>query len=88
MKASEDVIYRCVADEYMLIPVGSAAQENNGLIVLNEVGAKVWELLMQEKTLDEMVDAIAAEYDAEVHTIREDVQELLEKLMSLGLAED
>ena len=88
MKASEDVIYRCIADEHILVPVGTAAQENNGLIVLNEVGAKVWELLLQEKNLDEMVDAIAAEYDAPEHTIRADVQELLQNLKSLGLVQD
>ena len=85
MKVSEDVIYRCVADEHILIPVGAAAQENNGLIVLNEVGARVWELLSQGKNQDEIVDSIAAEYDAEMQTIREDVQELLQKLMLLGL---
>ena len=88
MKASKEVSYRCVAGEHMLIPVGTAAQENNGLIVLNEVGAKVWELLLQEKNPDEMADAIAAEYDADVHTIREDVQEMLEHLKSLGLVHD
>lgn len=85
MKVSEEVIYRCIADEHILVPVGAAAQENNGLIVLNEVGAQVWELLSQGKNLDEIVASIAAEYDAEESVIRKDVLELLQKLMSLGL---
>lgn len=87
MKANEDVIYRCVAGEHILVPVGDAAQANNGLIVLNEVGAQVWQLLSQGKDLEEMVQTVAAEYEAEESVIRRDIQELLEKLMKLGLVE-
>ena len=88
VKLSEDVIYRCIADEHILVPVGTAAQENNGLIVLNEVGAEVWKLLSQGKELDEIVTSIAADYDAEECVIRDDVQELLRKLMTLGLVKE
>lgn len=34
MKVSENVIHRCVADEDMLVPIGEAAMDMNGLYVL------------------------------------------------------
>ena len=84
MRVSETVIYRCVAGEHILVPIGSSAIDTNGLVVLNEVGAEVWNLLAAEKTLDEIVAMIAESYDAEPDIIRKDVQELLQKLIKLG----
>ena len=64
MKTNENVIYRCIADEHILIPVGSEAMDTNGLFVLTETGAIVWEKLCEEKSVDEIVAAICEEYDA------------------------
>lgn len=86
MKVNENVIYRCVAEEHMLIPVGAAAMQSNGLIVLNDVGALVWKLFSAGKTMDEVVAAIMDEYDASEETIRRDVEELTDKLVEKGLA--
>ncbi len=84
MKVSENVIYRCVAGEHILVPVGSAAMENNGLVALNEVGGEVWKLLSAGKDVEEIVAAIAQDYEAETDVIRQDVVELVQKLMKLG----
>lgn len=54
---------------------------------LNEVGAKVWEMLPPRcSSLDQICTAIAAEYpDADPGMIRQDVEELLAQLLRDGL---
>ena len=54
---------------------------------LNEVGARVWELLPPAtRTLDELCAAVQRHYpDVALGTIRTDVMELLDELASQGL---
>ena len=85
MKTNENVIYRCIADEHILIPVGSEAMDTNGLFVLTETGAIVWEKLCEEKSVDEIVAAICEEYDAPDAVVRADVESLIAKLLEAGL---
>ena len=85
MKTNENVIYRCVADEHILIPVGESAQSNNGLFVLNEVSAEVWKLLVEGKSEAEIVAHIAENYDAELAVIEADVKAVIEKFAEAGL---
>ena len=55
---------------------------------LNRVGSRVWELLPPTSaTIDDLCATLAAEYpDAESSTIREDVVELLDRLVAESLA--
>ena len=88
MKVNDQVIYRSIAGEHILIPVGEVALKQNGLYVLNEVGALIWTMLSEGKTSDEIIAQIAEEYDAPLDTIREDYTQLTEELYSVGLLVD
>jgi hypothetical protein len=52
---------------------------------LNPVGARVWNLLQQERTVGELRDAILDEYDVDAVRCESDLLELLEKMRSEGL---
>lgn len=54
---------------------------------LDPVGARIWRLLQQPRSVGEIRDVIASEYDASPERIERDLQELLEKLLSEGLVE-
>ena len=54
---------------------------------LNEVGARIWNLLREPRTVAEIRDAIADEYDVESERCLRDVLELLGELESRGLIE-
>ena len=41
MKASKEFILREIAGEHILVPIGTAAANFNGLISMNEVGRSV-----------------------------------------------
>ena len=87
MKASDNVIYRCIAGEHILVPVGNAAMNNNGLIVLNEIGAEIWAMLGEETTQEKIVDHIMELYDVDRATAEADTAEFLNTLRGRDLLE-
>ena len=52
---------------------------------LNPVGARVWNLLQQPRSVGELRDALLDEYDVEPERCEHDLLELLEKMRSEGL---
>lgn len=54
---------------------------------LNAVGARIWELLKQPRTVGEIRDAILDEYEAEPDEVTRDVLGLLTELAHRGLIE-
>lgn len=77
MRISKDFVLREIADEYVLVPVGKTALSFNGLITLNEVGALIWNLLLEEKSIDEIVDKIVEEYEVDKATAYKDTMDYL-----------
>ena len=53
--------------------------------LLNETATRVWQLCASPRTLDDMVSALADEYDAAVDDLRQDVVQLLEGLCEKSL---
>ena len=84
MKRSADFLLRDVAGTLVVVPVGAAVAAFPGMITLNETAAYIWDLLEQEQTVDALVEAMAARYDAPTEKIREDVEALVERLKSVG----
>ena len=55
------------------------------LYPLNSVGTRIWELCDGERTVDEIVKIIAAEFDADEATILEDTTHFLQELAEAKL---
>lgn len=54
---------------------------------LNEVGARVWELIQDPKTVDEIRDALLTEYEVKPERCERDLFALLQNLADKGLVE-
>jgi hypothetical protein len=54
---------------------------------LDEVGARIWKLIAEPRTVGEICDTIFAEYDVEAEVCERDVVALLGELVARGLAE-
>lgn len=52
---------------------------------LNEVGARIWQLIQSEQTVDETLSTLSDEYDVSREQLESDVGELLNKLIETGL---
>ena len=79
-RRADDVKYRKIGDE------GIAVRQRAGeVVVLNEIGHLVLELLDGARLVHQMVDAIAERYDSDVDTIRRDLYLYLEELLEASI---
>ena len=84
MKVSEDYIMREIAGEYILVPMGAAAANFNGLISMNETGKFVVEQLSREHHLSELVERMIEEYDVSRENAQADLERFLQQLREIG----
>ena len=54
---------------------------------LNEVGARIWKLVQESKTVSEIKDTLVREYDVKSDQCETDLFALLAELLSKGLIE-
>ncbi len=87
MKIKEGFILREVAGSYLVVAVGKAVKEFNGVVNLNETGAFLWKLLEKSSTEEEMVNALLEEYDVDRATAEADVKSFVDKLLEAKLAD-
>lgn len=87
MRAKNNIEIRQIAGENLLIPVGEHAGMVNGLMVLSESGALLWEMLQQETDRQALVQCLLEEYEVEPHQAEEDVEKFLCQLEQANLLE-
>lgn len=85
MKLKKELLKRELGGEYFLVPLGKTVYEANGLFVLTELGAFIWDLLPDAESEGDILQAILAEYEVEEATAKADLSEFLEKLRTMGI---
>ena len=85
MKIKKELIKRQIAGDTILVPVGKTVYDSNGLFVLNELAAFIWNLLPQAKNEADIVSAVLDEYKIDELTAKNDVAEFLGKLKEAEL---
>lgn len=85
MQIKKELIKRDIAGDTILVPVGKTVYESNGLFVLNELGAFIWDLLPQAETEADICKAILAEYEISEEEVARDVAEFLGKMKEMQI---
>ena len=85
MKIKDGFILREVAGSYIVVAVGAAVKQFNGMINLNETGAFLWRILEKGATEEEAVAELLKEYDVDEETAKADVKAFVSKLTEAGL---
>ena len=80
-----NVVSRGIAGEQILVPVRKKAADMAAVYVLNEVGARIWELLDGQRSLAEISAVLLQEYDAQAEEVEADVIEIVVQLEELGM---
>jgi hypothetical protein len=88
VKRKEGFVMQNVGGENLLVPLGAQVMDLNGLVILNDTGACVWELLTQERSVDDLAGAIAEQFDVDTERARADVQTFLDEIARLGLLKE
>ena len=55
---------------------------------LNDVGTRIWQLLREQKTPEQIVDILQQEYEVEASLLQADVAKLIADLTTAGLVSD
>ncbi len=88
MKINNNFILKEIADSYMVVPVGNELIDLNAMITLNESGAFLWKLLLNDSTEYELVTAMLKEYDIDINTATEDIREFVGNLRKIGALDE
>ncbi len=85
MKLKKELISREIAGERFLVPVGKSVYDANGLFILTDVGAFIWDLLPNVDSQDQILTAVLTEYQVDEETAKKDITEFLQKLADLEI---
>ena len=85
MIIKKELIKREIAGDTILVPVGKTVLDSNGLFVLNELGAFIWDLLPNAEDEETICKAILAEYDVSAEEAAKDVAEFMAMLRKMGI---
>ena len=85
MKIKDGLILKEVADSFIVVAVGEAVKNFNGIINLNETGAFLWKILATGATEEELVKKLLEEYDVDEKIAKADVELFVKKLQEANL---
>ena len=89
MKLKKELIKREIAGDVVLVPVGKTVYEANGLFILNDVGAFLWDKLAEgNMTEEKLVDALLSEYDVAREVAEQDVARFVKTVRDEGMLDD
>lgn len=80
LKRADDLLSAALDDELLMMSI-----EKGSYYSLNSVGARIWELLENPMTFDELVARLLEEYDISVETCRLEVENFVHALRERGL---
>ncbi len=85
MKIKDGYMLREVAGNSVVVAVGKATLDFNGLITLNGSGTFLWKRLAEETSPEALLTALLGEYDIDEATAQKDIAEFIGKLKGADL---
>jgi len=88
MRIKKGFILREIAGNHVVVPVGKATVNFNGIINLNKTGAFLWKQMAEDRTMEELVKAILDNYNITEEVAKADVFDFIETLKEAKLLEE
>lgn len=85
MKIKTGFMLRDVANQTMVVAVGEASKEFNGIIRLNSTGKFLWENMQEDVSKEQLVAAMTSEYDIDSATAEKDIDAFIDVLRGADL---
>jgi hypothetical protein len=82
---SKLVVSRVIAGETLIVPIRRGVGDLASIYSLNAVGSRVWDVIADPRSADEVTLALEQEYAGNSQVIGSDVQTFLDELSSAGL---
>jgi hypothetical protein len=79
-KKSEFFVFRKIADECLLVPIGRNVADLESIFTLNEVASRIWELIDGKTDAQQIKDKIAEEFEVTAEKAEKDLKQYLRQL--------
>ena len=84
-KHNPDVVYRKIADEYILVPIHrNVGDMDDCIYTLNAMGAAIWEMINGKRSEEEIRDLITKDFEVEKIEAQNDLEKYIRKLQESG----
>ena len=80
---NDRVVSRRIVDELILVPIRKSVAEMETLYTLNDVGARVYDLIDGHRRVREIVEAIVSEFAVTAEAAEADVREFIAQLLQI-----
>ncbi len=84
---SQSVVARVVAGETLIVPIRAKVGDLASIYSFNATGSLIWKLLESPKTLPELANAVAQQYEIEFAQAERDVSDFVNEMKAVGLVE-
>ena len=75
-----NIVSRRIADEFILVPIRHNVGDLESIYTLNEVAARIWELIDGKRNTEEIRNIIIQEFQVSPEEAEQDLSEFIEKL--------
>jgi hypothetical protein len=79
-KKSDSIVFRKIADEFILVPIRQNVGDLESISTLNEVAARIWELIDGKMKVREIKNKIVEEFEVIPQQAEKDLIEYLQQL--------
>ena len=87
MKIKPGYKLRKMCGSSIVVAVGKASSDFNGMVTLNESGELLWNRLAEGAEINDLTAALVEEYGIDEATALSDVQEFISKIEGAGFIE-
>ncbi|HTS08919.1 MAG TPA: PqqD family protein [Candidatus Eisenbacteria bacterium] len=84
---SQSVVARVIAGETLIVPIRGKVGDLASIYSFNGTGTLIWKLLETPKTVKQLAEAIANEYDVVEDHAERDVAEFVGEMKAVGLVD-
>lgn len=88
MKLNPEFVLQQVAGSWIVVPMGRASLDFNGMLTLNETGVVLWKALEAGGSVEDLAKALTKEYDVSMEQAVQDASAFLRKLQEAGCLEE
>jgi len=84
---AQSFVTRRIANETLLVPVVRHVMNLESLYVVNDVAARIWQLLATPTDVEQIATALTIEFDVSLDQARADVSAFVSQLLESGLVQ-
>ncbi len=84
-RKSDQVVYRKIADEMLLVPIRGKLADMQRIFALNPAAEYIWDLLDGKHCVQDIRDQLLAEFDVEPAQAEADLLEFIDELQQAAL---